>query len=506
MLRSSRDKSSVRRQIAGAGQGYWVMQNSQIVVHGRRGMPEAIDGQPLGQLSTWPAGRRPRGEDIKKSCPPPMNSVRRSPRSPVAAHRAREVAIAVGLCLLVSGNPHSGFAQAAQDYQLGVNDRLAIKVGRWKAVEATFEGWEGLSGEYRVGPNGKISIALAGDIPAAGRTAEQISRELALRIQRRIGLDQPPATAVEVAEFRPIYVVGAVNTPGEFRYRPGMTVIQAVGLAGGIYRPQETMLNAERERLIAVRDYDLVRAQRWSLLARKARLEAQLAESKEVTITEEFKRTPNADRLVKMENEILIAELNTLKSKLAALTDLSKLLRSKLEKLAEEIEIRAKQLKRAKERLDGVRSLVERGLTTKSRLTDLSQAVTDLEATQIALEVLNLTTAQDLNQTLREKVDLVNTARQDVLNKLRNTEAELDQVELNEKAAAALVSQTSSLGAGLRTDLNKPNSEPKLIYVLSRRGGGELKTLTVTEHATVQPGDTLQVSAATPSEVSAATP
>ena len=46
--------------------------------------------------------------------------------------------------------------------------------------------------------------------------------------------------AVEVIEYRPIFVLGEVAKPGQFPYQPGMTVVTAVAVAGGFtYRAIE---------------------------------------------------------------------------------------------------------------------------------------------------------------------------------------------------------------------------------------------------------------------------
>ena len=49
-----------------------------------------------------------------------------------------------------------------------------------------------------------------------------------------------PSVAVEVIAYRPIYVLGEVNKPGQYAYQPGMTVVTAVAVAGGFtYRAVE---------------------------------------------------------------------------------------------------------------------------------------------------------------------------------------------------------------------------------------------------------------------------
>jgi polysaccharide export outer membrane protein len=53
-------------------------------------------------------------------------------------------------------------------------------------------------------------------------------------------LIRDPSVSVEVSAYRPIFVLGEVNKPGEYPYQPGMTVVSAVAVAGGFtYRAVE---------------------------------------------------------------------------------------------------------------------------------------------------------------------------------------------------------------------------------------------------------------------------
>jgi polysaccharide export outer membrane protein len=64
---------------------------------------------------------------------------------------------------------------------------------------------------------------------------------------QRGGLVRAPSVSVEVIRYRPVFVLGEVNKPGEFPYQPGMTLLAAVALAGGFtYRAVETTASVVR--------------------------------------------------------------------------------------------------------------------------------------------------------------------------------------------------------------------------------------------------------------------
>lgn len=136
------------------------------------------------------------------------------------------------------------FARAQDDvqtfdervYQLGVGDRLRVTV--FNEVD--------LSGEFDVGPAGTVNLPLIGEVVAQGRTipeVEQAAEELFLQ-----GYLKAPSVSIEVLNYRPFYILGEVNSPGSYPFVNGMTVLNAVALAGGFtYRASEDSVLLKRE-------------------------------------------------------------------------------------------------------------------------------------------------------------------------------------------------------------------------------------------------------------------
>jgi polysaccharide export outer membrane protein len=109
----------------------------------------------------------------------------------------------------------------AKDYTLAVNDHVKVTVFR----EPT------LSGDFVVNANGAISMPLIGEVPAEGHTAD----DLGLTLTRRFadGYLRDPKINVVVTTFRPFYILGEVNKPGEYPFSIGLTVLDAVATAQG---------------------------------------------------------------------------------------------------------------------------------------------------------------------------------------------------------------------------------------------------------------------------------
>jgi polysaccharide biosynthesis/export protein len=127
-------------------------------------------------------------------------------------------------------------ALADQEYRLGSGD----------VVRVITYGEDPLTGEFRVGDQGVVALPLIGNIGAAGRTPGELAEAIAAALKKG-DLLRKPSVSVEVATYRPIYVLGEVNKPGQYPYQPGMTVVSAAAVAGGFtYRAVEDYASVVR--------------------------------------------------------------------------------------------------------------------------------------------------------------------------------------------------------------------------------------------------------------------
>jgi polysaccharide export outer membrane protein len=113
------------------------------------------------------------------------------------------------------------FPEAA--YLLGPEDMIKISV--WKD--------EQLTQEVVVRPDGMISFPLVGDVPAAGRTVEEVRLDLVKRLSKFVPNPYVSVMAIKLHSYK-IYVTGRVNKPGEFLVGHYTDVLQALSLAGGL--------------------------------------------------------------------------------------------------------------------------------------------------------------------------------------------------------------------------------------------------------------------------------
>ena len=102
-------------------------------------------------------------------------------------------------------------------------------------------GQEGVTNSYFVDAGGYVNIALIGPVAARGLTAPALAQAISAKL--REGYIREPHVSVEVEAYRPFYILGEVNAPGQYPYQPGMSVETAIAIAGG-YSPRADKRNA----------------------------------------------------------------------------------------------------------------------------------------------------------------------------------------------------------------------------------------------------------------------
>jgi protein involved in polysaccharide export with SLBB domain len=110
------------------------------------------------------------------------------------------------------------------DTSLGAGDTFEIRV----------YGEKELSGKYSVESDGTVDFPLIGRVTVDGLEPAQVSDEIEIRLKDSEIL-KSPQVSVLVTNYgsKRISVMGAVSKPGSFPMASGLTVVQAIVLAGG---------------------------------------------------------------------------------------------------------------------------------------------------------------------------------------------------------------------------------------------------------------------------------
>jgi len=122
-------------------------------------------------------------------------------------------------------------------YRLASGDRVRIIVF----------GQSDLTNSYSLDSTGAISMPLIGRVPAQGLTTAELERAVAAKL--REGYIRDPSVSIEVAQYRPFFVLGAVACAGQYSFVNGLTVEQAVAAAGG-FAPLALLSSAAISRIV----------------------------------------------------------------------------------------------------------------------------------------------------------------------------------------------------------------------------------------------------------------
>ena len=159
-----------------------------------------------------------------------------------AMHRAIRVFAVLGSLALLAACGADPNALPARDldppsqYTLGSGDHLHIIV----------YGQDTLTGDYTVEGSGNLAFPLIGTVKARGLTTHELAEALASRLSPNYLKN--PSISVSVATYRPFYIIGEVKNPGSYPYVDGMTVMNAIALAGGFtYRAKESAFYITRD-------------------------------------------------------------------------------------------------------------------------------------------------------------------------------------------------------------------------------------------------------------------
>lgn len=385
--------------------------------------------------------------------------------------------------ILVAVSPIA--AHAASQYRLGVGERLRIDVYEWPD----------LSGEFSVGPAGTVFLSLIGEIVAEDRTPVELAASISGALQKRADLPEPPSTTVEIMIYRPFFILGDVQNPGEFVYRPGLNVMQALSLAGGMYRGgalgQERL---EREIITSLGALQLYELQIDQSTARRARLEAEINGEETMNFPEELierNDDPLIASILTNERMQLAMQRQSILDQQTAEIDLQELLAAEISSLEAEGDAIGAQLASAEQELADVRSLVERGLTPAPRQMTLERLVASISGERRAIDTAILRARQGVRQSQQRSLDYVSDRRLVAIAELQEAISDIEEARRQTTNAQQLMIEAT--GAAPR--LGNPSMQDLggLRYRIIRGSGEKAEIIGANEMTPVQPGDTVEI-------------
>ena len=380
---------------------------------------------------------------------------------------------------------------------LGIGDRLKIsffetidvKPGDRGGVDSqgtlhTFYQRMDLSGEYAIEVDGAVSIPLLGRFQIEGHALDDVRADLSIAFTRVTG--RSADVNVTIIDRPPVYVVGPVKHPGAYKYVPGMIVLHAIALAGGLDQGDGNIsgvIEGVREMERLRRTSDQVKR----LLARRARLEAerdgvsslpmpiQLAKlvgednARTFLATEAAVLQAEQAKRQQQENEIVVA-VNAARNELEAL-------KRKLQQIDLQKDMRV-------ERLNEMQKLKERGVTTTNNVIILRTELSDIEARRQDYLVTVVQAEARLAQAEETKARLMTETAANLTKAIATVDQEIADAQDSMAYAGML--------AGIIRYPNSPMVQTQTFEIV-RQLKDSAKTLQASETSSLMPGDVLKI-------------
>lgn len=370
---------------------------------------------------------------------------------------------------------------------------VAAKMSSVERVYIRVPGLAALTGEYRVNGDGTMALPGIGRLDVGDATIAEFESQLASEIQRVSSRES--SVAVEVIDYRPVFVSGVVSRAGAFPWKPGFSVLHAETLAGGLFRGAvatdaslvEPTTDREQER--AVRSA-------FGLAATVASIERLRMELREET---SYVLPPRVQALVSKADQqtLFSAQEATLKSRLSVFKSKSAAAASaksmaEREKVAfEEQRVRIlEQLKQRRQLVQKIQQMTEHRYARGETLFEEQVKVAELEE-RLTTTTLAISKAEVASNTAEQELQtLVLTRKADIDSEVLALEQKRVQFELDIESANNVYRRATGHDV-----VTSRLSEPLIArYEIVRSEGGASRVLKADRSTPVLPGDVVVVS------------
>ncbi len=379
---------------------------------------------------------------------------------------------------------------ALADYKLQPGDTLELSVA----------GLPDFRQRLLIGVDGKVNASLVGRVQVSGlsidEAQEMLADSLANKQYSQAAADgreiphliQSDQVFVSVAEYRPIYVYGDVARPGEYMFRPGMTVRQAVAVAGGygVVAQAARTANPVLETADFRSEYQALSAQFAAEQARIWRLRTELGEDVEYV---EAVAVPDA-----LAERLKQAATGHLEARLADGDNDKALLRKAVEETNRQLKLLAEKKEKDEEGIradtddyESVRQLFQKGLAQTARLSEARRAVL-LSSTQLLDTIVQASNIERQRGEYVRLLDKIDSERRIAAwRDLQEAYVSLAQISARLKGAAQKLALTGQSPSSSAAEAAPPD------ITVHRQGEQGPEALPGNEDFGLAPGDVVEV-------------
>jgi polysaccharide biosynthesis/export protein len=405
---------------------------------------------------------------------------RRWPQGCSLAHCGRALAIAILLACTIE--PAAGQSPASQPYRIAAGDKVAVVVF----------GQPDLSGESTVDQGGNIRLPIIGELHAATLTPSELEKSITRSLEQ--GYVRRPVVSVKIAEFRPIYVLGMVRTPGPYPYREGQSLLAAIAHAGGIGAADlggaggDAFQADERVRLLEI--------SRAALLAKRARLVAQQNGDDRIDFQGMSGLVADPARIAQIrdgEQRAFVAERQAEQQETEALQKQFPRLDAEIASLKQQAELERQQRELNKQLIEDYEKLAKSGLARKPTYIEIKREEARIEGSIARLQSEALRAELAIGDLRYKIAELHNNYQRRVMTELRETDRLLLELTVTLPSAR----RARAARAGHMGWLTGEQGEQLAIAVIRAKGTTTVKYDAAADFP-LQPGDVVQVGSLVP--------
>jgi polysaccharide biosynthesis/export protein len=374
--------------------------------------------------------------------------------------------------------PASVMAQP-QQYKVNSGDVLSVSV----------YGDAALTGVFPVSTDGTIGYPLLGNIDVINKTTAEISAAINASLKEHI---PNLSVAVSVKEYAPVFVVGDIQNPGKYAFRPGMIALEAFALAGGLRKAERAMDMSGVQLVTAQQEYDDTALQLLSQDIKRARLEAEIsgkpfeydADAASVGVRD----ATTVQSIIAAERSVFELRLSTTESDRRNMEAQRDNYQEEIEMLEKSATLRNDQFKLTQLDLNASEGLVSKGAAPEAALREKKRDFLAMNQQLLEAGSFLARARQMKNEVERRIRELDDKRKNDAALELRNIA--LDILRLRKKMSA-IVQTMAEIGAAQRVGSLQQIVKTKFSVV--RMVDGNYQELPLEEHGAIRAGDILRV-------------
>ena len=405
-----------------------------------------------------------------------MPAYPREAAGPRRAHRGLPALVA-GLLWMAAAPPAVAGDGA---YHIGPGDTLMISVF----------GQETLTGRFRVGPDGMIGYPLLGEVDVGGLSTSEIAKRLGAELEEHV--PEGKAISVSIEEYAPVFVLGEIEKPGPYPYRPGMIALELLAVGGGLKQPTLATDNSRLQLISTAQDYTDAQLQRFSLRVRRARLEAEMDGAEDFAFAlpahDDVQDVDALNRIVESERKLFSVRKQSMESQDRAMLAQRASYEQEITTLEQAIKLHGDELALLAEDVKAMQTLADQKLTQLTRLRETQRSYSVAQRDMLEQQSYLARAHQNLLDIEQRRVELRSKQSDEDATGIR--EADLEIARSDQKIASILTTLEEMKRQA--TVASESVATLTTTYAITRLVDGQYQEITADERTEIKPGDILR--------------